>query len=189
MSACLLFSARQSRAGQWPRVLMVMLVCLLLFQALPVWSQMKEGWRAATAAELEAFLPTRATVEKEHIETEMRTASGIINDRGQLIASVVLITAGYAADGKYSHYLLLQQPMTIGENIALPPGAYVVGWSRTDAGLLVHVYEAASGVERGASVARPMNQPGRIESFRIWPPGVQRVIQIGRFFLPYTLGI
>ena len=80
-----------------------------------------------TAAELETFLPARAPVDKERIESEMRTASGIINDRGQMIAAVVLITAGYAADGKYSHYLLIQAPLTIGDNLTLPPGAYVIG--------------------------------------------------------------
>jgi hypothetical protein len=56
-------------------------------------------------------LPARAPVEKEHIETEMRTASGIVNAHGHYIAGVVLLTAGYSADGKYSHYLLVQAPI------------------------------------------------------------------------------
>ena len=149
-------------------------------------AQEKLSWRAATANELEAALPARAPVEKERIETEMRTASGIINDRGQLIAAVVLITAGYAADGKYSHYLLVQQPISLAD-LRLQPGSYVIGWRRTDAGLLVHLYDAGSGAERGAVLARPMQQPKRIESFRIWPPAERKIIQIGRFMLPYDL--
>src|SRR5215471_14852261 len=87
-------------------------------------AQQKSTWRAATPAELAAALPARAPVEKERIETEMRTASGIIDSRGKLIAGVVLITAGYSADGKYSHYLLVQSPITI-DKIALSPGNYV----------------------------------------------------------------
>jgi hypothetical protein len=116
----------------------------------------------------------------------MRTASGIVNGRGQLIASVLLITAGYAAEGKFSHYLLTQQPMRIG-SIDLSPGAYVIGWSRTDDGLLVHIYDAATVTDRGTVLARPLAQPGRIESFRIWPPGEKSYIQIGRYKLPYSV--
>ena len=37
----------------------------------------KPSWRAASPGDLQSLLPARATVEKEHIETEMRTASGI----------------------------------------------------------------------------------------------------------------
>ena len=44
----------------------------------------KPTWRQATDAELASLLPARAPVEKEHIETEMRTASGIVNSRGPL---------------------------------------------------------------------------------------------------------
>ena len=39
---------------------------------------------------------------------------GIVSSRGPLIAGVVLITAGYSADGKYSHYLIVQAPVRIG---------------------------------------------------------------------------
>ena len=116
-------------------------------------SQARSSWRTATPEELEAFLPARAPVEKERIETEMRTASGIISDRGHLIAGVVLITAGYSADGKYSHYLLTQSTLTLGDSLSLPPGAYVLGWKRVEAGLEVHLYEAATGVERGVLTA------------------------------------
>src|ERR1700757_2813553 len=101
-----------------------------------------ERWRAATTAELEAALPARASVEKEHIETEMRTANGIINSRKEIIAVVVLITAGYAADGKYSHFLLVQSPMVLDGHLNLKPGSYVVGWRRSDEGLEVHVFDS-----------------------------------------------
>jgi len=57
-------------------------------------AQPKPSWRSATASELDTALPARAPVEKERIETEKRTASGIVNSHGKLIAGVVLITAG-----------------------------------------------------------------------------------------------
>jgi len=117
----------------------------------------------------------------------MRTASGIINTRGKLIAGVVLITAGYSADGKYSHYLLVQAPITIGD-IALAPGAFVLGWQRTENGLTVKLYDAASGAERGTATAHRLPTGSRVESFRVWPPSDHQMIQIGRFALPYTLG-
>ena len=66
------------------------------------------------------MLPSRAPVESEHIETEMRTASGIVDGHGHYIAGVVLITAGYSAEGKYSHYLIVQAPVEIG-GVALSP--------------------------------------------------------------------
>lgn len=146
----------------------------------------RERWRAATAPELEAVLPARAAVEKEHIETEMRTANGIINSHNQIIASVVLITAGYAADGKYSHFLLVQAPLLLDGHLTLKPGNYVVGWRRSDQGLEVHFFNSTTGAELGSGIARP--EPGtRVESFHIWPPSERKDIQIGRFFLPYSL--
>jgi hypothetical protein len=150
-------------------------------------SEVKRDWRAATPAELEAILPARATVEKERIETEMRTATGVIDSRGRVVAAVVLITAGYAANGKYSHYLVAESPVRIGTDILLPPGNYVVGWTRSPDGLLVHIYSAETGVERGAITARPVTQPLPIVSIKIWPPAERSAIQIGRFLLPYSL--
>jgi hypothetical protein len=163
------------------------LVLLLLILVPPsLGAQNKTGWRSATTEELKAVLPLRAPVEKERIETEMRTASGIVNSHGKAIAGVVLITAGYSADGKYSHYLIVQAPITIAD-IALTPGSYVFGWQRTEDGLAVKFYEAASGVERGTAVAHRMAQGSRVESFRLWPPADQPILQIGRFSLPYRL--
>ena len=150
--------------------------------------QAASTWRSATVTELASVLPARAPVEKERIETEMGTASGIVNERGQIIASVVLITAGYSADGKYSHYFLAQAPIAIGEHLSLAPGAYVIGWSRVEQGLMVHFFEASSGQERGTELARLATRGSRVESFRIWPPNEGSNIQIGRFFLPYKPG-
>jgi hypothetical protein len=144
------------------------------------------GWRAATVSELAAVLPARAQVEKERIETEMRTASGIIDSRGHVVAGVVLITAGYSADGKYSHYFLVQSPVLIGEKL-LAPGAYVLGWNRVENGLLIHFYGAATGAEI-VSVTAHSSPPGtRVEAFRVWPPEERSMLQIGRFELPYSL--
>lgn len=149
-------------------------------------AQAKSGWRSATPEELRAVLPLRAPVEKERIETEMRTASGIVNSQGKVIAGVVLITAGYSADGKYSHYLLIQAPITIAD-ISLSPGSYVFGWQRTEDTLIVKFYEATTGVERGTATAHRMLQGSRVESFRLWPPLDQSILQIGRFSIPYRL--
>ena len=149
----------------------------------------KPMWRQATDAELASLLPARAPVEREHIETEMRTASGIVSGRGHFIAGVVLLTAGYSADGKYSHYLIVQTPVKIG-GISLKPGAYVFGWTRTHGGdaLSVHFHEAATGALVGTAEAHRIAGSSRVESLHIWPPGDKSVVQIGRFAIPYELG-
>ena len=165
---------------------LVVLLLLTLAVCLSAGAQKPTAWRAAKPDELEAVLPARAPVEKEHIETEMRTATGITNDQGQVIAAVVLITAGYAADGKYSHYLLAQSRITIGDH-ALPAGAYVVGWKHADDGLSVHIFDALTGVEKASVLARPIVNGKRVESFRIWPPSERSIIQIGRYMLPYSV--
>jgi hypothetical protein len=118
----------------------------------------------------------------------MRSASGVIDSRGKVIAAVVLITAGYAANGKYYYYLLAQSPIRIGTNIELAAGAYAIGWTRATDGLLVHIYEAETGIERGTVTAHPLNQPLPIVSVKIWPPSERSVVQIGRFVLPYSPG-
>jgi hypothetical protein len=152
-------------------------------------SAQKSSWRQATDAELASLLPARAPVEKEHIETELRTASGIVNSKGHFIAGVVLLTAGYSADGKYSHYLLVQAPMKIG-GVALKPGEYVFGWNRANDGdsLSVHFHEAATGRLVGTTDAHLMVGPRGVTSLRIWPPREKAQIQIGRFVIPYELG-
>jgi hypothetical protein len=162
-------------------------VLLLPFSAMA--RAQKTAWRQATDAELSSVLPARAPVEKEHIETEMRTASGIVNGRGHFIAGVVLLTAGYSADGKYSHYLLVQVPVRIG-GIALKPGEYVFGWTRASGGdsLSVHFHEAATGTLIGTTDAHRIAGSSRVESLHIWPPGDKGLIQIGRFGIPYEIG-
>ena len=69
----------------------------------------------------------------------------------------------------------------------LAAGNYVFGWQRTDDGLVVKFYDATTGAERGTATAHRMAQSTRIESFRVWPPGDQSILQIGRFSLPYKL--
>jgi hypothetical protein len=107
----------------------------------------------------------------------------------------VMITAGYSAEGKYSHYFLVQVPIKVGPDLRLQPGDYVFGWTRTQDALRVSFYEAATGKPLGTvdAVRNPMIT--RVESFRIWPPKgaggsgeePRSVVQIGRFSFPYTL--
>jgi hypothetical protein len=160
--------------------------CGLAFAAQPT-SRPEQGWRIATAAELASLLPARAPVQQERIETEMRTASGITNGQGKFVAGVVLITAGYSAEGKYSHFFLTQVPMKIG-NFSLPPGAYVIGWEHIESGLRVKFYEAASGKAMGSVAAELNPSSTRVESFRIWPPAEHPLMQIGRFTFAYRIG-
>ncbi len=161
---------------------------LLALLVVPALAQ-KDEWRQATQSELESVLPARALVGPEHIETEMRTASGIVDSHGHFIAGVVLITAGYSADGKYSHYMMVQAPMRVG-GIALEPGNYVLGWTRSGAedALSVRFYGAATGQFLGTATARWIQGVNRVESLRIWPPTDKALIQIGRFGIPYQLG-
>ncbi|HUN85319.1 MAG TPA: hypothetical protein VMU48_13125 [Terracidiphilus sp.] len=165
----------------------IILSAMLLIVANPFAQAAKANWRQATDTELASVLPARAQVVKEHIETEMRTASGIVNSQGRYIAGVVLITAGYSADGKYSHYLIVQAPIRIG-GIELAPGNYVFGWVRDGDALKVHFNVAATGDLVGNTDARMIAGHTRVESLRIWPPGDKALIQIGRFGIPYELG-
>jgi hypothetical protein len=143
------------------------------------------GWRAATPAELKAVIPARAPVGSERIETEMRTASGVTNGKGKFIAGVVLITAGYSADGKYSHFFLCQVPIGIG-TFKLPSGQYAIGWHRQNDQLNVGFYEAATGRLIG-TVDATREAGSRVTSLRITPPGENPRIYIGRFSFKYHL--
>ncbi len=156
-----------------------------------LFAQPAENWRAATPDELKSIIPARAPVISERIETEFRTASGITDGSGHFIAGVVMITAGYSAEGKYSHYFLVQAPMRVG-TIDLPSGDYVFGWTRSQDALKVSFYQAATGKEVGQVDAERNPAITRVESFRIWPPHgtgsePRSVIQIGRFSFPYSL--
>ncbi len=168
-------------------LLAVFLVCTLPLCAA---ASSRHAWRSATDAELSAVLPLRAPVEKEHIETEMRTASGLTDGAGHFVAGVVLITAGYSADGKYSHYLLVQVPMKIG-TIALTPGQYIFGWERDGDNIQIHLHEAVSGRLLGDVEAHRMPAGTRVESLRIWlpQPGDKALLQIGRFAVECSLPV
>ena len=154
-------------------------------------AQSADNWRSATPDELKSIIPARAPVISERIETEFRTASGITDGSGHFIAGVVMITAGYSAEGKYSHYFLVQAPLRVG-NVALSPGDYVFGWTRSQDALKVSFYQAPTGKEVGQVDAERNPAITRVESFRIWPPHgtgsePHSVIQIGRFSFPYSL--
>ncbi|HEY3940481.1 MAG TPA: hypothetical protein VGL97_23840 [Bryobacteraceae bacterium] len=143
-------------------------------------------WRAATESELHEIIPVRAPVEKERIETEFRTASGVTDGKGRYVAGVVLITAGYSAEGKYSNFFLTQVPIKI-RGIAFKPGEYVFGWRHNADALEVKFYEAETGKFLSTIEATRTSRVGRIESFHIYPPAEKALIQIGRFALPYEL--
>src|SRR5918996_212071 len=81
---------------------------------------LRAGWRVASEPELRKVIPARAPVIKENIETEFRTASGVTDGRGKFIAGVVMITAGYSAEGKYSHFFITQMPIRIDETVLRP---------------------------------------------------------------------
>lgn len=147
----------------------------------------KSGWRQASDAELASLLPARAPVEKEHIETEMRTASGIVDKQGRYIAGVVLITAGYSADGKYSHFLEVQAPITIG-GVALKVGDYAFGYTHRGDYLDVHFNNATNGALIGTTQLRRLAGSTRVESLHIWPPSDKALFQVGRFGVAYELG-
>lgn len=143
-------------------------------------------WRPATESELRSVIPARAPVEKERIETEFRTASGITNGKGKFVAGVVLITAGYSAEGKYSHFFITQAPIKL-RSLSLKPGEYVFGWRKGEDSLDVSFYEAQTGKFLGRVEATRVSRVGRIESFQILPPSDKRLIMIGRFGFPYKL--
>jgi hypothetical protein len=145
-------------------------------------------WRQATPAELQQVLPARAPVATERIETDMKSANGITDGHGKYIADVVLITAGYSAEGKYSHFFLTQAPLELGGTLHLAPGDYVLGYQRADQGVVVHFYDAATGHPVGDVTAQRISTGFRVESFRIWPPSEHSYIQIGRFKIAYRIG-
>ena len=149
-------------------------------------AQERSTWHTATTAELKSLIPARAPVEKERIETEFRTASGITDGKHRFIAGVVLITAGYSAEGKYSHFVIVQAPLKVGD-IALAPGQYVFGWTHNEDSLTVKFYEAATGKPLGSIAATLDSSVKSVASFRIWPPNERSVMQIGRFTFPYEL--
>lgn len=144
------------------------------------------GWREASESELKTIVPARAQVEKERIETELRTASGITNGH-QSIFGVVLITAGYSAQGKYSHFFEAEAPIQA-SGLAIPAGEYVIGYRRNNDVLEVSFYEAATGKLIGTVQAKPDPQRRKVASIYIAPPTGESVIALGRFVIPYRMG-
>jgi hypothetical protein len=161
-------------------------LCLFLLPALG--GSLAGTWHAASEQELRTLIPARAPVIAERIETEFRTASGISDGKGHGIAGVVLITAGYSADGKYSHYFVSQVPLKIGDFL-LPAGQYLLGWVRGQESLEVTFYLAQSGKAVGQVEAKRNLSINRVESFRIWPPADKALIQLGRFTFSYAVAM
>jgi len=174
------------RSMIWGFAVLVMLWGLFAIPGVAGQGARPATWRAATAEELRSVIPLRAPVIAERIETEMRTASGVVDSQGHTIAGVVLITAGYSANGKYSDYFVTQVPLKIG-NHALPSGAYLIGWTRSTEELLVTISEASTG--KALIEVPAVRNPSihRVESFRIWPPFAHPMIQLGRFTIDYSL--
>ena len=145
-------------------------------------------WRTATETELRKLIPMRAPVIKENIETEFRTASGVTDGRGKFIAGVVMITAGYSAEGKYSHFFITQTPLKIG-NMLLQPGEYVFGYQRiNNDAIRVSFYRASSGEGVGSVEAHVNRKSSMVRSLLISPPVDGRAsIQVGRFLFDYKL--
>src|SRR4029079_11419877 len=127
-----------------------MLRTILLICALCLGAPVVAGWRNASEPELRKVIPARAPVIKENIETEFRTASGVTDGQGKFIAGVVMITAGYSAEGKYSHFFIAQVPIHVGD-FSLSSGEYVIGYQRkTSDSITVTFYRASSGDTVGA---------------------------------------
>ncbi|GAC1656185.1 MAG: hypothetical protein NVS9B15_17210 [Acidobacteriaceae bacterium] len=165
------------------KLLVLMLLCSFVIAAA------QTRWRSATSQELARIVPARAAVEKERIETEMRTASGVTDGRGRFIYGVVLITAGYSAEGKYSHYFVTQPHIKVND-IDLKAGEYVFGFHRKDADTLaVSFYQAASGKEVGVVIAKRQETAKRpIQSFEIDPSSnTGGTVRLGRFAMEYTI--
>jgi hypothetical protein len=161
-----------------------LLLILLLFTQT---TQSEAQWRQATESELSKIVPERAPVEKERIETEFRTASAIIDKKGRYVSGVVMITAGYSAEGKYSHFFENQVPLRMGD-LHLPAGKHVFGYQRIENDQLrVMFYTAETGKLVGAVTAKVKKKAGPIRSFLITPPTreTEGIIQIGRFYFDY----
>lgn len=146
------------------------------------------GWRIASEPELRKVIPARAPVIKENIETEFRTASGVTDGRGKFIAGVVMITAGYSAEGKYSHFFITQVPIKF-EEFSLEPGEYVFGYQRkTPDSITVTFYRASSGDTIGEIEAFRNRKSSMVRALLIQPAtGGRGTIQIGRFVFDYRL--
>jgi hypothetical protein len=168
------------------RTLLALLISLNILPASNAATRAR--WRAATETELKKIIPARAHVVKENIETESRTASGVTDGRGKFIAGVVMITAGYSAEGKYSHFFLTQVSLKIGI-MDLPAGEYVFGYQRTDSETIrIRFYRASDGVEVGDTEAHVNRKSNMVRSLLITAQdNGAGSIQIGRFLFDYKI--
>ena len=91
------------------KILLTILFCLTFSL-----STFAQDWRKMTESELKSSVPEKAPVIKENIETEFRTASGVTDGKNEILG-VVIITAGYEADGKYTHYLKTANNLSLGK--------------------------------------------------------------------------
>lgn len=146
-----------------------------------------QDWRKMAEDELKKAVPEKAPVIKENIETEFRTASGITDGKSNIFG-VVIITAGYEADGKYTHFFNSDTKIKVGE-LSLAKGEYIFGYQRLDAETLrVTFYKAKDGELVGATKAKVEKGKGAIYSFLIAPPTANKgKIFIGRFTFDYSL--
>lgn len=163
------------------------IVCILLMCLASTLSIFAQDWRKMSEAELKVSVPEKAPVIKENIETELRTASGI-TDGTKNIFGVVIITAGYEADGKYTHYLKTASKISFGK-VVLKTGDYIFGYKRLDnTTLRVSFYQAQTGKLVGSVRAKVEQKKGAIYSLLIEPPMEKKgKIYIGRFSFEYIL--
>ena len=146
------------------------------------------AWRAATDKELASIVPARAPVENERIETELRTASGSTDGHGHFIYGVVLITAGYSAEGKYSHFFVAQRHVKVGD-VDLPGGDYVFGYHRKNADTLtIGFFQATNGRALGEVEAKREESSRPVKSFEVTPAvSGKGELRLGRFSVPYRV--
>jgi len=163
-------------------------ILAILFSFSTLVSAAPSRWRTATSQELRKLIPMRAPVIKENIETEFRTASGVTDGKGKYIAGVVMITAGYSAEGKYSHFFITQAPLQLGD-ITLQPGEYVFGYQRTgNDAITVSFYRASSGDAIGNVEAHVNRKKNLVTSLLITAPvNSKGTIQVGRFMFDYKV--
>jgi hypothetical protein len=83
---------------------------------------------------------------------------------------------------------MTQVPLRVGDDIRLAPGDYLLGYTHGENGLVVHLFEAATGKLLGTVIATLIPGVTRVEEIRIWPPSDRRIIQIGRFGFSYQIG-
>ncbi len=92
-------------------VALCLLCCTLACNA----QSTRASWRPATEPELKSLFPARAPVVQERSKRKCAPPPASPDGKGHYIAAVVLITAGYSADGKYSHFFITQVPLKIGD--------------------------------------------------------------------------